>query len=94
MQLRLNDDRVVHARAARATDTDLFIGYFDGVSQTNRDFMHGFRFSRENAEAITADPEDNAWHRAVVVDRTKTGERIVGYSWITPHQDGPDGFCC
>jgi len=89
-QLRLRDGRKVYARAVQASDADLLVAYFDAVSQENRDFMHGFRFNRENAEAITADPDDNAWRRVVVVDRAEPGERIVGYSWITPTRETPE----
>lgn len=87
----LRDGRTVQVRTVRRSDTDLFVGFFDDMSPKNRDFMHGFRFDRENAEAITRDPDDGNWYRVVVVAPGPTGERIVGYCWITP-VTGPKPF--
>ena len=61
--------------------------FFEGVTPANRQFMHGFKFDRENAERITANLGDPNWYRVVVVDRLPEGERIVGYSWITPTRE-------
>ena len=82
--LRLKDGRTVSARGVQASDTGLFSGYFDGMSQRNREFMHGFRFDREMTERITGALDDETWYRIAVVDQSKSGERIVGYSWIQP----------
>ena len=89
-KLRLKDGRAAYARAVQVSDTDLFIGYFDGISRKNREFMHGIRFNRENAECITGTLDDDTWYRVVVVDRTGSGERIVGYSWIMPTRETPE----
>ena len=78
------------ARRVQPSDTDLFVGFFDGVSAMSRGFMHGFQFTRENAERIAANVDDPNWYRIAVVDRLPEGERIVGYSWITPTSETPD----
>ena len=83
-ELRLKDGRAVCARAVRAKDTGLLVEFFEGVTPENRQFMHGFKFDRENAERITGTLDDETWYRMVVVDRTGSGERIVGYSWVRP----------
>ena len=89
-ELRLKDGRVVHARRVRASDTGLLVAFFEGITPENRQFMHGFQFTRENAERITADVDDPNWYRMAVVDRQPGQERIVGYSWITPTSETPE----
>ncbi|NQU09710.1 GNAT family N-acetyltransferase, partial [bacterium] len=89
-QLWLNDDRVVHARDVRATDTALFLDFFARVSPPNRQFMRGCTFDRDLAETITQGWDDPNWYRLVAVDSSPPAERIVGYSWIHPvHGERP-----
>jgi ribosomal protein S18 acetylase RimI-like enzyme len=83
-QAKLKDGRVVHFRSVRSSDTELFMGFFDGLSARSRDFMHGWsaRCNLDHARSITAQAESDDYHGLVVVVPAPPGERIVGYSWI------------
>jgi len=81
----LRDGRVVRFREVRGTDAELFLGFFEGLSAQSRDFMHGWssRCNPEQAQAIVAQADSDSYYGLVVVTPEPTGERIVGYSWIT-----------
>ena len=89
-QIELRDGRIVRFRNVRRSDTELLLGFFDGLSVQSRDFMHGWsaRCSREHAESITAQADQDSYHGVVVTvpaDQAHppaSEERIVGYSWI------------
>ena len=83
-EIGLKDGRRVRARPVERSDADLLMAFFEGITPENQQFMHGFRFDRETAERIAGTLDDRTWYRVVVVDRTESDERIVGYSWIQP----------
>ena len=81
----LKDGRMVRFRNVRSSDTALFLGFFEGLSAQSRDFMHGWstRCNRDHAQSIAAQADSDGHHGVVVVVPAPSGERIVGYSWIT-----------
>ena len=80
----LRDGRTVYIRNVQKLDTAFFMRFFEDMSAKSRDFMHGFHFTRENAQAITENPDDKNCYRVVAVVQEPLGERILGYSWINP----------
>ena len=85
-RIRLNDGRTVRVRHARATDTELFLRFFAGLSAKKRDFMHGWSgagaCTQEHAESLAAKTQGDDHCALVVLDRAPPHERIVGYCWI------------
>ncbi len=83
-QTELKDGRVVRFRTVRSSDTELFLGFFEGLSARSRDFMHGWsaRCNLDHAQSITRQADSPGYHGLVVVAPTPSGERIVGHSWI------------
>jgi len=84
--VRLNDGRTVRVRHARGSDTELFLGFFAGLSAKSRDFMHGWSgdkaCTREHAESLAAKTHADDHCAQVVLVRAPPHERIVGYCWI------------
>lgn len=89
--VELKDGRIVRFRRVRCSDTERFLGFFDGLSAQSRDFMHGWsaRCDRNHAESITGEADSDDYYALAAVESTSLQERIVGYSWINGIK-GPD----
>ena len=78
----LTDGREVYIRKQRADDTELFMGFFEGMSERNRSFMRGFTFDRKQAEQISKQADSDDSYSLVVLPTNSPTERIIGYSWV------------
>jgi len=81
-RLLLKDGRVVCIRKQRTDDKELFIGFFESMSERNRSFMRGFTFDRKQAEQISKQADSDDFYSLVVLPANSPIEKIIGYSWI------------
>ena len=90
--LPMRDGRTVWARPVRASDSDRFMTFFEGLSAESRDFMHGWSgpgaCTAEHAEKLAAKAASEEHCGLIVLATRDSDARMAGYCWIDGVKSG------
>ena len=79
---QLLDGTEITLRKVRSGDANLFIEYFQGLSERSRYFFRPFDFTVANVESVAGNPGSNDCFRMAATIVCHGREIIVGYAWL------------